>query len=119
VLAGIRNRHAAPPRQKEAVLPEDVIAMLKTLDRGTLRDLRDRAMLSIGLAGGLRRPEIVGPDVDRDDTTDRRGWVEILDRGLIVGAPQGLYAKPRFRGQTMNVGHAAGRRRAPGSLSGR
>jgi integrase len=84
VLAGIRNRHAAPPRQKEAVLPEDVIAMLKTLDRGTLRDLRDRAMLSIGLAGGLRRPEIVGPDVDRDDTTDRRGWVEILDRGLIV-----------------------------------
>jgi len=29
VLAGIRNRHAAPPRQKEAILPEDLIAMLK------------------------------------------------------------------------------------------
>jgi integrase len=84
VLAGIRNSDAAPPRQKEAVLPEDVIAMLKTLDRGTLRDLRDRAMLLIGYAGGLRRSEIVGLDVDRDDTTDRRGWVEILDRGLIV-----------------------------------
>jgi len=84
VLAGIRNSDAAPPRQKEAVLPEGVIAMLKRLDRGTLRDLRDRAMLLIGFAGGLRRSEIVGLDVDRDDTTDRRGWVEILDRGLIV-----------------------------------
>src|SRR6218665_3510673 len=48
VLAGIRNRHAAPPRQKEALLPEDLIAMLETLDRGTLRGLRDRAMLLIG-----------------------------------------------------------------------
>jgi integrase len=84
VLAGIRNSHAAPPRQKEAVLPADVIAMLKTLDRATLRDLRDRAVLLIGFTGGLRRSEIVGVDVDRDDTTDRRGWDEILDRGLIV-----------------------------------
>ena len=39
VMAGIRNRHAAPPRQKEAILPEDLIAMLETLDRGTLRPL--------------------------------------------------------------------------------
>ncbi|HRO00421.1 MAG TPA: tyrosine-type recombinase/integrase [Nitrobacter sp.] len=84
VLAGIRNTHAAPPRQKEAVLPEDVIAMLETLDRGTLRGLRDRAMLLLGFAGGLRRSEIVGLDVDRDDTEDGRGWVEILDKGMIV-----------------------------------
>ncbi|UPT92406.1 tyrosine-type recombinase/integrase (plasmid) [Bradyrhizobium barranii subsp. apii] len=84
VLAGIRNIHAAPPRQKEAVLPEDVIAMLETLDRGTLRGLRDRAMLLLGFAGGLRRSEIVGLDLHRDDTEDGRGWVEILDQGLIV-----------------------------------
>lgn len=31
VLAGIRNTHAAPPVQKEAVLPEQLIAMLETL----------------------------------------------------------------------------------------
>lgn len=37
VMAGIRNRHAAPPRQKEAILPEDLIAMLETLDRRSLR----------------------------------------------------------------------------------
>lgn len=84
VFAGIRNTHAAPPRQKEAVLPEDVIAMLETLDRGTLRGLRDRAMLLTGFAGGLRRSEIVGLDAGRDQTEDGRGWVEILHKGMIV-----------------------------------
>ncbi|MBB3773988.1 integrase [Angulomicrobium tetraedrale] len=84
VLAGIRNTHAAPPRQKEAVLPEDLIAMLETLDRGSLRGLRDRAMLLLGFAGGLRRSEIVGLDVGRDQTQDGRGWIEILDKGLLV-----------------------------------
>ncbi|MCP2001142.1 integrase [Nitrobacter winogradskyi] len=84
VLAGIRNTHAAPPRQKEAVLPEDLIAMLETLDRGSLRGLRDRAMLLVGFGGGLRRSEIVGLDCHRDDTEDGRGWIEILDKGLIV-----------------------------------
>ena len=84
VLAGIRNRHAAPPRQKEAILPEDLIAMLETLDRGTLRGLRDRAMLLVGFAGALRRAEIVGLDAGRDQTEDGRGWVEFHDRGLLV-----------------------------------
>ena len=55
VLAGIRNSHAAPPRQKAAILPEDLLAMLETCDRGSLRGLRDRAMLLLGFAGGLRR----------------------------------------------------------------
>ena len=84
VLAGIRNTHAAPPRQKEAVLPEHLIAMLETLDRSSLRGIRDRAMLLIGFAGGLRRSEIVGLDLGRDQTEDGRGWVEIFDKGLLV-----------------------------------
>ncbi len=84
VMAGIRNRHAAPPRQKEAILPEDLIAMLETLDRATLRGLRDRAMLLVGFAGGLRRSEIVGLDCGREQTEDGRGWIEILDKGLLV-----------------------------------
>ncbi len=84
VMAGIRNKHAAPPRQKEAILPEDLIAMLEILDRGTLRGLRDRAMLLLGFAGGLRRSEIVGLDVGRDQTEDGRGWIEILDKGILV-----------------------------------
>jgi len=84
VLAGIRNTHGRPPAQKEAVLPEDLVAMLETLDRGTLRGLRDRAMLLIGFAGGLRRSEIVSLDVGRDQTEDGKGFVEILDKGLLV-----------------------------------
>ncbi|CAM5334904.1 integrase [Aquamicrobium terrae] len=90
VMAGIRNKHAAPPRQKEAVLPEDLIAMLETLDRGTLRGLRDRAMLLLGFAGGLRRSEVVGLDVGRDQTEDSSGWIEILDKGMLL----------RLRGKT-------------------
>jgi integrase len=84
VMAGIRNRHAAPPRQKEALLPEDLIAMLETLPRATLRGLRDRAMLLLGFAGGLRRSEIVALDCGRDQTDDGRGWMEILDKGMLV-----------------------------------
>ncbi|PRX08518.1 UNVERIFIED_ORG: site-specific recombinase XerD [Martelella mediterranea] len=84
VLAGIRNRHAAPPRQKEAILPEELIAMVETLDRGTLRGLRDRAMLLIGFAGGLRRSEIVALDCGRDQSEDGNGWIEILDKGMLV-----------------------------------
>jgi len=84
VMAGIRNKHATPPRQKEAVLPEDLIAMLETLERGTLRGLRDRAILLLGFAGGLRRSEIVGLDVGRDQTEDASGWVEILDKGMLL-----------------------------------
>lgn len=90
VMAGIRNTHASPPRQKEAVLPEDIIAMLETLDRGTLRGLRDRAMLLLGFAGGLRRSEVVGLDVGRDQTEDSSGWIEILDKGMLL----------RLRGKT-------------------
>lgn len=84
VLAGIRNTHGKPPVQKEALMPADLIAMLETLDRGTLRGLRDRAMLLIGFAGGLRRSEITGLDIGPDQTEDGRGYVEILPQGVLV-----------------------------------
>jgi integrase len=83
-MAGIRNSHSKPPVQKEAILPENLMAMLETLDRGTLRGLRDRAMLLLGFAGGLRRSEIVGLDVGRDQTEDGRGWIEVFEKGLLV-----------------------------------
>ena len=41
-------------------------------------------MLLVGFAGGLRRSEIVGLDLGRDQTEDGRGWVEILAKGMIV-----------------------------------
>ena len=83
VLAGIRCRHARPPAQKEAILPEDLRDMLATLPHD-LRGLRDRAILLIGFAGGLRRSEIVSLDLSKDDTPDSGGWVEILEGGALI-----------------------------------
>lgn len=83
VLAGIRRRHARPPVQKHAILPEDIRAMVATLSFD-LRGLRDRAILLLGYAGGLRRSEIVGLDRHKDDTLDSGGWVEILDGGALL-----------------------------------
>ncbi|MDU9006034.1 tyrosine-type recombinase/integrase [Sedimentitalea todarodis] len=83
VLAGIKRKHARPPVQKEAILPEDILAMVATLPFD-LRGLRDRAILLLGYAGGLRRSEIVSLDVGKDDTPDSNGWVEILDGGALL-----------------------------------
>jgi integrase len=83
VMQGIRRKHGKPPEEKEAVLGEDVIRMAETLDRD-LRGLRDRAILLIGFAGGLRRSEIVGLDCGPDQTEDGSGWIEILDEGLLI-----------------------------------
>ncbi|MFC7706137.1 tyrosine-type recombinase/integrase [Plastorhodobacter daqingensis] len=83
VLAGIRRKHARPPAQKEAILPEDLRDMLATLPHD-LRGLRDRAILLIGFAGGLRRSEIVSLDHGKDNTPDSGGWVEILENGVLI-----------------------------------
>jgi len=56
--------------------------MIDTLDYG-LRDMRDRTILLIGYAGGLRRSEIVSLNFARDDTEDGKGWVAIEDAGAI------------------------------------
>jgi len=83
VLAGIRRTHGRPPVQKEAILPEDLLAMIATLDLGDLRGLRDRAILLIGFAGGLRRSEIVGLDCRPEDGLCG-GWIEFFDDGLLL-----------------------------------
>ncbi|SEK10501.1 Tyrosine recombinase XerC [Marinovum algicola] len=83
VLAGIKRKHARPPAQKEAIMAEDILAMFATLPYD-LHGLRDRAILLLGYAGGLRRSEIVSLDVHKDDTPDSGGWIEIFDRGALL-----------------------------------
>ena len=83
VLAGVRRTQGRPPEQKEAILPEDLLAMIATLDLGDLRGLRDRAILLIGFAGGLRRSEIVGLDCRAEDGLSG-GWIEFFDDGLLL-----------------------------------
>lgn len=92
VLAGIKRKHARPPAQKEAILPEDILAMVATLDFD-LRGMRDRAILLLGYAGGLRRTEIVSLDVGKDDTPDSGGWIEIMEEGVVLN----LNAKTGWR----------------------
>ena len=83
VMAGIRRRHGRPPEQKEAVLAEDLLAMLATLGHD-LRDLRDRAILLVGFAGGLRRSEIVGLDCGPGQSEDSCGWAAIEEKGALI-----------------------------------
>ena len=83
VLAGIRRTHGRPPEQKEAILPEDLLAMIATLSLSDLRGLRDRAILLVGFAGGLRRSEIVGLDCRPEDGLSG-GWIEFFDDGLLL-----------------------------------
>lgn len=51
VMAGIRHAQGRPPRQKEPVVGEDVLATFATLSND-LRGWRDRAILLIGLQTG-------------------------------------------------------------------
>jgi len=83
VLAGIKRKHARPPVQKEAILAEDILAMVATLPYD-LRGLRDRAILLVGYSGGLRRSEIISLDAHKDDTPDSGGWIEIFDKGALL-----------------------------------
>jgi integrase len=80
VLAGIRRKHARPPAQKAAIFADELLAMLATLDMD-LRGLRDRAILALGFAGGLRRSEIVGLDCGPGQSEDGSGWIEIYPAG--------------------------------------
>ncbi len=106
VLAGIRRKHARPPVQKEAVLAADIVAMTATLGYD-LRGLRDRAILLIGYAGGLRRSEIVSLDLHKDDTPDSGGWVDIVEGGALLT----LNAKTGWR--EVEIGRGSGEATCP------
>ena len=106
MLAGIRRTQGRPPEQKEAILPEDLLAMIATLDLGDLRGLRDRAILLIGFAGGLRRSEIVGLDCRREDGLSG-GWIEFFDAGLLLT----LRGKTGWR--EVEIGRGSSRRHLP------
>jgi integrase len=57
-MRGIRRAHGATQRQAKPLLREDLFVVVGAMgDR--LKDLRDRALLLIGFAGGLRRSELV------------------------------------------------------------
>lgn len=95
LMSGIRRTKGVAPQSKTPVLTEDVLAMLAALPAGVL-GVRDRALLLMGFAGGFRRSEIVGVDVE-DLEFKRNGLVVNLRRsktdqegaGRKVGIPYG------------------------------
>jgi integrase len=57
-MRGIRREHGAAQRQAKPLLREDLFVVLAAMgDR--LKDLRDKALLLLGFAGGLRRSELI------------------------------------------------------------
>jgi len=58
LLAGMRRTHGTAAQGKEALLSDDLRAMLRELG-DSLRDRRDRALLLLGFAGAFRRSELV------------------------------------------------------------
>ncbi len=109
VLAGIRRQHGKPPAQKEAIFADELFAMLATLDMD-LRGLRDRAILAVGFAGGLRRSEIVGLDCGPDQSEDGTGWIEIFGPSVDVSCARKDFAD----GSSVREKHAGGAAKTTG-----
>ena len=63
VLAGIKATHGRPPKRKRAARARLLVEMLASCEGETLRPLRDRAILALGMAAALRRSEIVALEV--------------------------------------------------------
>ena len=98
VLSGIRRIQRSPRRPKKALEVEDVRRIAAALG-ALLRDVRDRAILLLGFAAGLRRSELVALDVgDLEFTlegvllTIRRSKTDQEAKGRVIPIPNGSHA---------------------------
>lgn len=94
VLANVR-REIGAAQQGKAALPVKVLATAGAA-RDDLKGIRDRALLSLGFAGGFRRSELVSLDVadlsfgpEGLTVTLRRSKTDQAGRGRTVGIPFG------------------------------
>ena len=60
-MRGVRRERGSAQRQAKPLLREDLFAALSAMGDG-VKDVRDRALLLLGFAGGFRRSELVGLD---------------------------------------------------------
>lgn len=95
VWAGIRREKGCAPNRKAALMTDDLRAMLSHLPSGS-RGVRDRAIVLVGFAGGFRRSEIVGLNVEDVELkaegaiiTLRRSKTDQDAEGRSVGLPFG------------------------------
>jgi site-specific recombinase XerD len=99
VLSGIRRAEGTAQDAKAPLLADDVKAIIEQLPTTVLWGVRDRCLLLLGFAAGLRRSELVGLDVaDVQHTreglivTIRRSKTDQEGEGHKVGVPPGRNA---------------------------
>lgn len=95
VLAGIRRQYGSRQIAKDAILVDDLKALLRLLPPG-LQGIRDRAILLIGFAGAFRRAELSALDIEDINVgalgvvvTLRRSKTDQAGVGRRVGIPRG------------------------------
>ena len=117
VLAGIRAEHGGAKRQKR---PADAAAlrnMLGAINGESLRALRDRAILAIGMAAALRRSEIVALQVEHIQIvpeglrlTVAYSKTDQTRQGIVIAIPEGSRIRPKalLLAWMAAAGHAEG-----------
>lgn len=94
-LRGLKRIKGAAQRQATPLIKEDLFVVLEAMGLG-LKDVRDRALLLLGFAGGFRRSELIGLNCD-DVVLVRQGLQVTLRRsktdqdgaGRKIGIPSG------------------------------
>jgi integrase len=96
---GILRSKGEAQRGKKPLLIDDLRKMVEVLPK-TLQGSRDRALLLLGFAGGLRRHELVALDVEDLEEVDeglvihlRRSKTDQTGKGMKKGIPYGKTAK--------------------------
>lgn len=81
VMSGIKRERGTSQRQAPAITSQDITRIVEALP-DTLIGKRDKALILIGFAGGMRRSEIVGLDVAADQSGT--GFVEFVGNDLLI-----------------------------------
>lgn len=104
VLSGARRAWARPPARKAAADSDVIWAMLYEIKSDTLKDLRDRALLSFGMVSCMRRSELVALDVadvqrvpEGLRVTIRRSKTDQEGAGAVIAIPEGRRLRPVAR----------------------
>ncbi len=75
ILEGVARARGARPTQKAALTPAQLADICRQIDANTAKGARDRALLVLGFATGLRRSELAALQVSD---------VEFVEQGIIV-----------------------------------
>ncbi len=99
VWKGIRRVKGTAPKQKDALMTNDLRKICKVLP-DTLRGTRDRALLLIGVCGGFRRRELVSINLEHITFVENGMIIRLLEsktdkekEGANVGIPNASRAE--------------------------